>query len=447
MGAPADLGQTSAERLISGTLAATWVLWLGGGLYIAGPALGWILGALVFRAWYLAPILPEAERPLPMPGAIIMWLLGMGAMLAILLIGHANFSLGTGQTIKSAVGWAKGWALLALFPLAGFVLPIRMEVLSRSICRLGRQTLFLLPIFLIAPVLSLPSTLWVSPLKVLGGAGDDYFAAVLYTIEPGVGTPRWQFFAPWSPAIGMVAVIHLLIARLEPDQRWRWVGYAASILLALLSQSRLALVALALIIPAIFAAGRIRKPSAWFSLIPVTLVAAWLMPQLVALAERAQNEFSGARADSSRVRAALGRIAIDRWQSEAYWFGHGVVEKGPHLVEYMPIGSHHSWFGLLFVKGLAGAIALAVPMFWTLAACIVLATRSRLGQTALGLILVYWLYSFGENLEVLSYLTWPALLAIGIAFRQERAGPRDGRDPIAGGARDVPIGDDGSARS
>jgi hypothetical protein len=307
--------------------------------------------------------------------------------------------------------------------------------------------LFLLPIFLIAPVLSLPSTLWVSPLKVLGGAGDDYFAAVLYTIEPGVGTPRWQFFAPWSPAIGMVAVIHLLIARLEPDQRWRWVGYAASILLALLSQSRLALVALALIIPAIFAAGRIRKPSAWFSLIPVTLVAAWLMPQLVALAERAQNEFSGARADSSRVRAALGRIAIDRWQSEAYWFGHGVVEKGPHLVEYMPIGSHHSWFGLLFVKGLAGAIALAVPMFWTLAACIVLATRSRLGQTALGLILVYWLYSFGENLEVLSYLTWPALLAIGIAFRQERAGPRDGRDPIAGGARDVPIGDDGSARS
>lgn len=439
MDTPADLGQTAAERLISGTLAATWILWLVGGLYIAGPALGWILGLLAARAWYLAPALPEAERPLAMPGAIWMWLLGMGAMLVILFIGHTNFSLGTGQTIKSAVGWAKGWALLALFPLAGFILPIRMEVLSHAICRLGRQTLFVLPFFLLAPLLQLPQTLWVSPLKILGGAGDQYFAAVLYTTEAGTGVPRWQFFAPWSPAIGMVAVIHLLIARLEPDHRWRWTGYVASMSLALLSQSRLALVAVALILPAIVVAGRIRKPGAWFALIPVTLVTAWLMPQLVALAERAQSEFAGARADSSRVRATLGRIAIDRWQSEAYWFGHGVVEKGPHLVEYMPIGSHHSWYGLLFVKGLAGAIALAVPMLWTLAACIVLATRSRLGQTALAMSLVYWLYSFGENLEVLTYITWPALLAIGIAFRHEQGRAGEKHDNSNGGTADLPI--------
>jgi hypothetical protein len=164
------------------------------------------------------------------------------------------------------------------------------------------------------------------------------------------------------------------------------------------------------------------------------------MPQLVAFAEQAQSEFAGARAESSRVRAALGRIAVDRWQNEAYWFGHGVVEKGPHLVEYMPIGSHHSWYGLLFVKGLAGAIALAVPMFWTLAGCIVLATRSRLGQTALAMILVYWLYSFGENLEVLTYITWPALLVIGIAFRQERSGAGERPDSATDDAADSPTG-------
>lgn len=443
MVAPADPGPTSAERLISGTLGATWILWLVGGLYMAGPALGWVLALLVARAYYLAPALPETERPAALPGAIWAWLLGMAAMLAILFIGHSNFSLGTGQTIKSAIGWAKGWALLGLFPLAGYALPIRFEVLARAICRLGRQTLFLMPLFLLAPILHLPQTLWVSPLKVLGGSGDEYFAAVLYTIEPGAGTPRWQFFAPWSPAIGMVAVIHFLLARLEPSPAWRWTGYVSSILVALLSQSRLALVALAVIVPLTLAVSRIRKPSTWFAMIPVALLAGWFMPQLLAIAQKAQSDFAGARADSSRVRATLGRIAVERWQHEAYWFGHGIVERGPHLVEYMPIGSHHSWYGLLYVKGLCGAVALAVPMLWTLVSCLVLAARSRIGQTALAMSLAYWLYSFGENLEVLTYITWPALLAIGMAFRLVRSEePADdvaqpvarGDEPTAGGA-------------
>jgi hypothetical protein len=44
------------------------------------------------------------------------------------------------------------------------------------------------------------------------------FTVVLYTFEPGTAMPRWQFFAPWSPAAGMVAVIHFLLAREEADR-------------------------------------------------------------------------------------------------------------------------------------------------------------------------------------------------------------------------------------
>lgn len=408
-----------AERLIAGTLGATWLLWLAGGLYLAGPALGWILALLVIRAYYLAPTLPEAERPAPLPPAVWAWLIGMLIMLIILFIGHANFHLGIGQTIKSAIGWAKGWALLALFPLAGYALPIRMETLSRSVCRLGRQTLWLLPIFIAAPFLGLPQTLWVSPLKILGGSGDEYFAAVLYTLEPGVGTARWQFFAPWSPAAGMVAVIHFLLTRNETHTGWRWTGYAASLMIVLLSQSRLALVALAVIVPFAWLPGRVKRPTFWFAGAASVLLIAWFAPQLHEFINQLMSDFSSARADSSRVRTVLGRIALERWQSEAFWFGHGIVERGPHLVEYMPIGSHHSWYGLLFVKGLAGAIALAVPMLWTLSATFVAAVRSRTGQLGLAMALTYWLYSFGENLEVLTYLTWPALVAIGIVLRGE----------------------------
>lgn len=410
-----------AERLIAGTIGATWILWITGSLYFAGPVLGWALALLAVRAWYYAPVLPDAERPTALPPSLWAWLIGMSAMLMILFIGHAQFSLGTAQTLKSAVGWAKGWALIALFPLAGFALPIRVETLSRAVCKLGLQTLILLPLFLAAPFVGLPQKLWVSPLAVLGGSSDEYFAAILYTIEPGVGTARWQFFAPWSPAAGMVAVIHFLLARMEPDAKWRWTGYTASILVALLSQSRLALIALAVIMPLAWLAGKVRGPTLWFSASALVLVGSWFSSQLQALVDKMSSDFSSARADSSRVRAALGRIAVQRWQSEAYWFGHGIVERGPHMVEYMPIGSHHTWYGLLFVKGLAGAMALAVPMVWMLFATFRAAMDSKVGQLGLAMALTYWLYSFGENLEVLTYIAWPALLTIGIALKPRPA--------------------------
>ena len=36
-----------------------------------------------------------------------------------LWVGHLDWSLGTGATIKSTIGWMKGWALIPLFLLAG----------------------------------------------------------------------------------------------------------------------------------------------------------------------------------------------------------------------------------------------------------------------------------------------------------------------------------------
>ena len=53
MAAPAHHPQTVAERIVAGTIAATWLLWLIGGLYIAGPVIGWVLAMLVFGELYL----------------------------------------------------------------------------------------------------------------------------------------------------------------------------------------------------------------------------------------------------------------------------------------------------------------------------------------------------------------------------------------------------------
>ncbi len=422
MAASADHPQTVAERLTGRTISATWLLWLIGGLYIAGPVIGWLLAALVFAELYLG-----RKSPAIVPITIWIWLVSMAAMLVILWVGHINFSLGIGQTVKSSIGWAKGWALIALFLLAGAVLDIRLSVLARAVCLLGLWTLIVLPLFLVAPFIGLPETLWVSPLRVVGGPGPEYFATILYTIEPGAGTPRWQFFAPWSPAAGMVAVIYLFIAAQEKNLFWRLIGMAGFLAIALLSQSRLALVAIAIVVPVAWAAARMDRGWVWWLGAAALLLIGLFGPELVAGIEKLASDFSSARADSSRVRAALGRIALERWETEAFWFGHGVVENGPHLVEYMPIGSHHSWYGLLFVKGMLGALAFGVPLLLTLGRLAWVARAGKVQRTGFALALVLALYSFGENLEILAYLFWPALIVMGKAL----AAPVAARDAVS----------------
>ncbi|WP_438727069.1 O-antigen ligase domain-containing protein [Parasphingorhabdus sp. DH2-15] len=392
---------------------ATWPLWLVGGLYIAGPVLGFLFAGWALLLYYIAPNLPE-ERRLPAPPmSIMIWIAGMLGLLIVLWIGHFDQSLGTGQTIKSSIGWAKGWLLIALFLFAGAVLPIKRSAIVRAVCKVGAVTLIVLPIFLAAPYIGLPSMLWVSPLKILGGSGPEYFATILYTLEPGTNAPRWQFFAPWSPAAGMIGLIYFLCALEEKNIRWKAVGLTAALAIMLLSQSRLALVGLILLWPIAFAVSRLNRPVLWLLGTPFLLLAGWFALDIIDIGQALQADFAGARADSTRVREALGRIAVERWQNEAYWFGHGIVERGPHLVEYMPIGSHHSWYGLLFVKGLSGLFLLAIPLVTTLVILLRKCLFEAHARLPLSLVLLLIMYSFGENLESLAYLYWPALIIVG----------------------------------
>ena len=144
------------------------------------------------------------------------------------------------------------------------------------------------------------------------------------------------------------------------------------------------------------------------------MLGTWLLTS----AQASVAAFKGARADSTRVREALQRIAFERWREEAPWFGHGTVQPGPHLVEYMPIGSHHTWFGLLFVKGLVGFGALFVPLVAHLVVVVADATRHPRGRLPLGILMTLILLSFGENLEIEAYMFWPALLMLGVHLRE-----------------------------
>lgn len=405
--------RTLEEKLITGSLVMTYPIYVIGGLYITGSLLAYAVLALVLLRAFM-----EGENPFSsVPAAVWLWVVGMLVMLISLWVAHGQWSLGMTQTIKSSVGWAKGWALMALFPLIGAILNIQPEKFVRCICVVAKHTAIFAMITFALYIIKVPGHLFTSPLWILGGAGDTFFNVSLYGLNPETGAGRWQFFAPWAPAAGFLSCIFVIFCLLEKDPHWRNWGVFGCVLMVLLCQSRAGWAIFIVIVP-LFLLGR-------FSFNPwVLLTIGLFVPILLLLGEPiwefgmdAYQQVKEARPASTRVRAALENIAYQRWQSEAPIWGHGVVESGPKLVEFMPIGSHHSWYGLLFVKGIVGLLALAIPLAASVFLLLVNQQHSDYLRACLCMLLVIVCYSFFENLEILVYLYWPALFWLGLSFR------------------------------
>lgn len=415
--------QNPAERFVYRTLVMTWPFYALGALYVVGPVIAWLLGGLVLVVLYFGPAVREDLRATgSIPPVVWGWLFGMTVMLIALWVGHLDWGLGLKQTIKSTIGWAKGWALLALFPLIGAVLPIRREVLVRGQCVVGMWTLILAPILVIAPYIGLPERIFTSPLKAIGGPGPEYFSVYFFTFDPSTWTPRWQFYAPWSPFAALLGVVMVLFALEEKNRNWKALGVVAGTFMILASKSRMGLVGLVACTIGPRMMPLLLRTWAWQVVAGLTASLAVFGPALVSAANSAVSSFKGARADSTRVRATLQRIAKERWENEAVWFGHGTVHPGSHAVEYMPIGSHHTWFGLLFVKGLVGVIGLLIPFVWQTGLAMKDATLGPRGRLPMGIMMTLTLLSFGENIEIEAYLLWPALMLLGIHARELQTG-------------------------
>ena len=432
---------TPPERILHRVLTLTWGFYLLGALYVVGPVLAASMTIFAAFVLYFAPLMRPELRGCPPPPTVYIWFICMLGMLVVLWIGHVENQLGTGKTIKSSIGWVKGWAMFPMFIFVGAVFRIRPEVVIRAQCVLGAQTLVLLPFLLIAPMLGLPEKLFVSPLKVVGGPGPEYFSVYLYTVDPADGSSRWQFWTPWSPFAGLIGVVMTLCAAQEKHKGWRACGVMAGLAIIILCKSRMSLMGVAVGAVAPRLLPLVMRPWAWMAMgaLSATMVAAgtWVVTTL----SEGWEAFRAMRANSTRVRDTLQSIAKERWSTEAPWFGHGSVEPGAHVTEHMLIGTHHTWYGLLFVKGTVGALMFAIPMVWTLLTLMRLCVVSKRGQLPLGLLLGMLLFSFGENLEVLVYMLWPALIIIGSALMPEReplAHEKRAEPPVP--AAPVPVG-------
>jgi len=90
--------------------------------------------------WYVQ----GSESKAMISAMIWLWIASGLLMLIALIIGHIDWALGLGQTIKSTIGWVKGWALIPLFLVIGSVINIKPEMLIRAICILAFHSFILL---------------------------------------------------------------------------------------------------------------------------------------------------------------------------------------------------------------------------------------------------------------------------------------------------------------
>lgn len=412
--------QNFPESLVWYSIITTYGLYLIGGLYLVGPAIAWIL--LVYLCKQLleqqTSSTPPAEK-IVIPWPVWVWIVGMLIELVALFMGHLDFHLGMKTLIKSSIGWAKGWALMAIFPLLG-CLKIRPQLLYRAVCIVGLQTIVLTPLLVLAYLVKLKPFLYVAPLKILGPGANTFFQVWLY-LQDGESA-RWPFFGPWAPATGIVGNIYFFMALQEQNKKWRWCGVIGGLLLCYLSKSRMAALCLPVVLLTTWALRKLARPVTLIVLGMGAALASILMPLILDAATGFWENFEAGRPDSSRVRDTLQRIALFRWQEAPIW-GHGVVEPGPKIVEGMPIGTHHTIFSLLFVKGIVGVIAFVVPVLSSLIVLLSKAQKSDMANVGLSIILVLAISAFGDNLEILAYVYWPGLLVLGMALQEKVAVP------------------------
>ena len=410
------------EKVVWVCIVLTYPLYMIGGLYIIGSIMPWLLtGILLIRCLnHDKSKRPRIEWPL------WMWCACMLIMQVALVVGHLDFNFGFAEIVKSSIGWAKGWASLALFPLAS-ALRIRPRIIFRACCIVAMQSIIWYAIATIAYTLKAPAPiegsgeLYISPLKILGGSGDSFFKVTLYEIDPENQVPRFRFFAPWSPACGMVSIIYLMASLRDKSTSWKILGVIGTLLIVLGTKSRVAFIAyfgVPITLEIITLASR---PIILYLYSLISLLFGIFFPIIKNEIDTAVSNFRSQRAGSSRVREVLGDIGLYRWRTEAPIWGHGKVVDGPKVVESMPIGSHHTWIGLLYVKGLVGFVAFLIPM---VISTILLVTRTwnqkyKLAPVGLGILLAIYLYTFAENMETLIYIYWPGAIVLGMALNEK----------------------------
>ena len=404
--------QNLPEKLVWYYIISTYPVYFLGAHFVLTPLLAsFLVVYLILKWWNQTEETPLAEKITISP-SVWVWLLAMLVIEFALIVGHLNFDLGIPTLIKSSQIWYRSWALFALFPLAGH-LNIRPQLIYRAVCILCLQSLIMVLIGTITNFIGIPNITYISPLKATGGMPIQYEAKIFHGIQE-----RLVLFAIWPTFLALLGSMYFCFSLQEIDKKWRFIGILSSILMIITSQSRTATVGLPLIIAAVWFLTNIYKP--WVQL-ATAFMSFWIGVFAQALIDFIKNfkeEFDNFRAGSSKIRAIIYRMTLERWWHEAPIWGFGIRDETPAITVHLPLGTHNTWFGALYSYGLVGCVALAVAFLWSFIDLLIKAQTSDVAKVGLSIILVLLLGSLADNLEFFTYLYWPGLIILGIAFKE-----------------------------
>lgn len=412
--------QNFEERLIWCSILSTYLLYVSGLLYIVNSTIAWVLLIyLCIKLWHQTPETPTDEK-IKIPWIIWLWIICMLVMAVGTYVGLTNFSYDVKGIIRALLNWTREWALLALFPLIGCCLNIRTELIYRATCWLCLQSLFFIPISYGAYLLGIPGLIYSSPLERITQNGPIYYDVLFYLEQSDTSEGfRLTLFAPWSPALALLSIIYFFFALQEKNKIWRWIGVLTSLLMAYLTGARTAIVCLPAVIISVWFLTNFYRPYIQI-LSSITCFTFGIFSSFILeLIGNLQDTFTSSRQSSSRVRYVLARMALERFKNAPIW-GHGHQEPGFEGTKDMPLGSHHHWIGLLFVKGLVGFFAFLIPAVSTFIYLLFKAQNTEIGKVGLSFILTLLVFTFAENLEILAYLYYPGLIVMGIAFKEQQ---------------------------
>ena len=409
--------QNLPEAVVWYYIIGTYGIYLLGAHYFLTAFMGSILLFFLIEKWWMqTDATPEAERINIAPAAWI-WFFAMVIVELALIVGHFNHELGIGQIIKSSSHWFRTWAIFAIFPLAGH-LNIRSQIIYRAVCILCLQGLIAIILGITFSLINAPEFSYVSPLIVSGGEIEHYQVIPIQTV---LGE-RLHLFAPWETALGMAANIYFLFACQEQNPLWRWLGITGSILMIIMSFSRLAIVCLPFVFVLVWFLSNFIRPWVQLSSSLVCFIGGLAAVNIIngiEWFERTVNSIRQDSASSSRTRNLIYDMTLERWRNEAPIWGHGLnAEKGPGALAHMPIGSHQTWYGLLYTHGLVGFVPFLIAVVWSFIDLLVKAQRDSEAKLALSILIVILLSSFTDNIQLFAYMYWAGLLMMGVVWRK-----------------------------
>lgn len=408
------------ESIIWYSLMSTYILYVAGLLYIVNSSIAWILLIYLCKKLWNQTRETSFEEKIKIPWIIWVWIICMLIMALGTYVGLVDFDYDTKGIVRGLLNWSREWALLMLFPLAGCCLNIRPQLIYRAICWLCLQSLFFIPVSYGAFLLRIPSLVYSSPLERITQNGPIYYNVVLYFKEYGSwDSYRLGLFTPWAPALALLGIMYFLFTLQEQHKIWRWIGLVSSLLITYLTASRTAVSCLPTVLILVWLLTNFYRPYAQILSSITCFISGIFSTFIVELIRNAQDTFTSSREDSSRVRNILARIGLERFKEAPIW-GHGHLEPGFEATANMPIGSHHTWIGLLFVKGSVGFFTFLIPIICSFIYLAVKAQSNVTAKVGLSFLLTLIIFTFTDNQEVLAYLYWPGLIIMGIAFQQEK---------------------------